>query len=241
MKNLTRTVVAAALSTLCATQCSKSPDVQFLASDIHFTVGGQHLVVPVIALRGPDHSFDLSGRKPEKTLKEKLKSEASDPNNPLSIDRLDLIIREYRIYVTNEITPSVDICPLLTRTWSQAACREERRGVLRRLPEKFALLDRERLELLRYRVTVGKEREYDQVKDMAMQLGVTETGCDKASQFCTAMVQVLPGLLAVWTVWSDEKTAGTAQQMALTQGAAIVEFVRRALGPAEDPTLVNAD
>jgi hypothetical protein len=241
MKNLSRVVAAAALSMLCVTQCSNAPDVQFLTSDVHFTVGGQHIVLPVVALRGPDHTFDLSGRRPEKSMKERLKSEASDPSNPMKIDRLDLGIREYQHYVTNELVPSINICPLLTRTWSQSLCRGEHRGLLRRLPEKFDLLDRNRLDLLKNHWTVGKERQYDQVKDMAVQPGVTEIGCDRESRFCTAMVQVLPGLLAVWTVWGDERTGGTAEQMALTQGAVIVEFVRRALGPGEDPTLVNAD
>jgi len=55
------------------------------------------------------------------------------------------------------------------------------------------------------------------------------------------MVEVLPGLLAVWTVWSDAKTGDSPEEMANTQGAAIVQFVRRALGSVEDPTLVNAD
>ena len=66
-------------------------------------------------------------------------------------------------------------------------------------------------------------------------------GCDQHSPYCTAIVEVMPNLLAVWTVWGDEKTHSSAEQMALTQGAAIVEFVRRGLGAAEDPTLMNLD
>jgi hypothetical protein len=241
MTSRSRAVAAAILSMLCVAQCSKGPDIQFLTSDTHFSVGGQHIVVPVVAFRGPDHTFDLSGRRPEKSMKERLRSEASDPGNPMTMDLLPLIIREYQYYVTAEAKPSSEICPLLTRAWSQAVCRGEHRGLLRRLPEKFDLVDRARLDLLKNHWTVGKERKYDQVKDMAMQPGVTEIGCDRDSRFCTALVQVLPGLLAVWTVWSDDKTASTAEQMALTQGAAIVAFVRRALAAAEDPTLVNAD
>jgi hypothetical protein len=54
-----------------------------------------------------------------------------------------------------------------------------------------------------------------------------------------AAVEALPGLLAVWTVWSTE--GETAAQMAQRQGAAIVEFVRRAISPIEDKTLATAD
>jgi hypothetical protein len=240
MKNLPRALGAAVLSILCATMCSRAPDVQFLASDIYFMIGGQFVTIPAIAIRGPDHTFDLGGRpRPEKSLKEKLKSEASDPRNPTKMDHLNLSVRQYRYaYERLEMT---NICALLTRKWSQAVCRGEHLGLLGRLPEKFDLLDSTKLDLLMNHWTVGKEREYDQVKNMAAQPGVTEIGCDRESRFCTAMVEALPGLVAVWTVWSDERTGGTAEAMADTQGAAIVQFVRRALGPVEDSTLVNAD
>ena len=76
---------------------------------------------------------------------------------------------------------------------------------------------------------------------MAIQPGVTEMGCDKQSRFCTALVQVLPGLVAVWTVWPDPNTGGSAEDMAQSQGPAIVELVRRGLGVVEDPTIADAD
>jgi hypothetical protein len=237
MENSPRVVVAAGLSILYLAGCS-GPDVQFLSSDFHFMIGGQHIVIPAIAMRGPDHVFDLNPRKPEKSLKERLKLEASDPGNPMRMDKLDLIVREYQY--AGEYLASLNICPLLARKWSQSLCSGQHRGFLKRLPEKFGLLDRARLDLLRNHWTVGKERKYDQVKDMAIQPGVTEIGCDRDSAFCTAMVEVLPGLLAVWTVWNGG-TGGTAEEMADTQGAAIVQFARRALGPVEDPTLFNAD
>jgi hypothetical protein len=241
MNNLTRAVAAVVLSAISLTGCSdsRSPDVPFLASDTHFVVGGQHIVIPAVALRGPGHTFDLNRQRPEKSLKETVKLEASDPASPMKMDKLDLMIREYQY--AGEHLASLDICPRLKRAWSQSLCRGQHRGVLKRLPEKFDLLDRGKLDLLKNHWTVGKERRYDQVKDMAVQPGATEVGCDRESQFCTAMVEVLPDLLAVWSVWSDEKTGSTAGQMAQTQGTAVVQFVRRALGPVEDPTLVDAD
>ena len=241
MKNLARALVAAGFWVLCVTGCSESPppaDVQFLASDLHFNIGGQHIVTPAVALGAPHHTFDLSDRKPEKSLKDRLRLEAGDPSSPLKADNLDLTIRQYQYFGEN--LGSRNICALLTRKWSQSLCLGEHEGLLRRLPESFELLDRNKLDVLKYHWTVGKERQYDQVKDMALQPGVTEIGCDKQSQFCTAVVDVLPGLLAVWTVWSDDKTGATAHAMAAAQGAAIVQFVRRALGSVEDPTLVDA-
>jgi len=240
MKNLPRAV--AALSMLGLTTCSDAlkPDVQFLASNVYFIVGGQDITIPVVAIRGPDHTFNLGGRpKPKKSLRQTLESEASDPRNPMKKDSLDLSVRQYQY--AYEHLESTKICALLTRTWSQAVCRGEHRGLLRRMPEKFDLVDRAKLDLLRNHITVGRERRYDQVRNMAIQPGVTEIGCDRGSRFCTAMVEALPGLLAVWTVWSDETTGATAESMAATQGASIVQFVRRALGPVEDLSLVDAD
>ena len=240
MKDILRVAVATGLSVLglALPGCSpSSPDVAFLASDVHFSIGGQHIVIPAVAMRQPDHVFKLSGGR-SGNIKEELQTKASDPAEPMKMEKVDLLIRQYQY--TGEQIAALGICPLLKRKWSQALCRGQHQGLLGRLPEKFDLLDRGRLDLLTG-VTVGKERQYDQVKDMALRPGVTEIGCDKLSQFCTAMVEVLPGLLAVWTVWSNEKTGSTAEQMADTQGTAIVQFVGRAIGPAEDPTLVNAD
>ncbi len=184
----------------------------------------------------PDHTFDLSERKPKQSLRDRLTRSASDPKRPARADNLELVIRQY----AGDYLGSSNICPLLARKWSQSLCLGTHDGLLRRLPERFELLDRNKLDLLQYHWTVGKERQYDQVKDMALRAGATEVGCDKQSNFCTAVVEVLPGLLAIWTVWSDDTTGVPARAMADTQGTAIVQFVRRALGPVEDPTLVDA-
>ena len=220
--------------------CPEAPaplDVRFLATDLHFAVGGQHIVIPAVAIGRPEHSFDLNRRRPKRTLKEQLESDASDVDRPMRSDKLDLSIRQYQHF--GHSSASRKICTLLTRKWSQSLCVGAHGGLLRRLPQRFQLLDRSKLELLQYHWTVGKERQYDQVKDMELRPGATEIGCDRESRFCTAMVDVLPGLLAVWTVWSDEHTGMTAQKMANEQGTAIVQFVRRALAPVEDPTLVD--
>jgi hypothetical protein len=157
----------------------------------------------------------------------------------MKLKTLALSIREYQ-YAFERVA-SKNICALLTRSWSQAVCRGQHHGLLRRLPEKFDLLDHAELKLLGNHWTVGRERKYDQVKNMVIEPGVTEIGCDRESRYCTAMVEALPRLLAVWTVWPDEQTGATAATMAHDQGAAIVQFVRRALGPVEDATLVSAD
>jgi len=230
--------VVLALSVAGCSDKPRAPDVEFLASDLHFRIGGHHLVIPAVAMRGPGHVFDLGASRPEKSLKETLKEKAQDPNNPMPMDKLALLITRYQ--TTGEHLDSLKICPLLSRKWSQALCTGKEGGLLARLPNKFDLMDSDELSLLSNHWTVGKERRHDQIKDLPRQPGQTEIGCDKASSFCTAIVEVMPRLVAVWTVWSDEKTGSTAEQVARSQGTAIVQFVRRALGPVEDTSLANA-
>jgi hypothetical protein len=211
----------------------KPPDVRFLASDAHFMIAGQSLTIPVVALRRPGHVFDL-GRKQSTGFREQIQ-EASDPANPKPVQTINLSIRRYQRI--SEQSGSPDICPLLTRRWSEAVCRGKQTGLLSRLPSSFDLLDRNSPRLLNNYIAAGGERIYDRIKD-AVGLGMIGVGCARTS--CTAVVEASPGLLAVWFVWSDDRTGATAQQMADSQGPAIVQFVRRAIGPVEDLTLLDA-
>jgi hypothetical protein len=236
MEHIYRTLMGVAVVAMLATSASfGEPAASFAqrsASDRYFVIGGHLIVVPTVALRGPGHVFDLNSHRPEKATNET----NVDADHPAQTDKLDLIIREYQY--TGEMAASTAICPLLKRTWSQTICRAEQHGTLSRLPKQFDLLDRGKLNLLKDYWTVGRERVFDQINGKALPLGVTEVGCDQRSPYCTAAVEVLPELLAVWTVWSDEKSGMTAEQMAFTQGAAIVQFIRRGLGPSEDASRV---
>jgi hypothetical protein len=216
-----------------------TPDVRFLTSDFYLVIGGSHITVPAVALRGAGHVFDLNRQRTEKSLKQTLDRDARDPNHPMRMDKIDLVIRQYQY--TGESAASIAICQYLQRIWSQVMCRGQQRGLLKRMPEQFDLLDRAKLDLLKNYWTVGGERQFDQVNDKALTLGATDIGCDRHSLYCTAVVEVLPGLLAIWTMERDKKTNDTIEQTAFTQGAAIVQFVQRSLGPVEDPTLVDAD
>lgn len=236
------TLGALVTTLLAVSACSEEskppkPDIPFLTSDSHFLIGGQHITVPMIALRGPEHVFALSREKPAKSSNEILSEQATDPNSPMPVGNLNLLIHQYEM--RDQHGASAEICPPLTRLWAQVVCRGQQKGVLKRVPEKFDLLDRTKLDLLKSRYTVGGEQEYDHVSKMSLRPGVTEIGCDKDSKFCTAAVEAKPGLLAIWTVWSGEDQ--TAAEMADVQGAAIVQFVQRAIGPVEDKTLATTE
>jgi hypothetical protein len=192
------------------------PDIPFLTSDAYFRIGGHVITVPMIALRGPDHIFTLSREKPAKSRKQILTEQASDPHSPMPVESLALLIHQYEM--RDQHGASREICQPLARTWAQVVCRGQQKGVLGRLPEKFDLLDRAKLDLLKHRYTVGGEQEYDHVKGMTMRPGITEVGCDKASKFCTAVVETSPGLLAVWTVWDDDRGDGVTDGRATRSG-----------------------
>ena len=218
-------------------QFGSSPDVAFLASDVHFAIGGHPIVIPVVALQRPAVVFDLGGRNAP-DIRHELQA-ARDPSRPRKTEEIDLLIRQYQY--TGEYTASVGICPLLSRKWSAALCRGQHHGLLARAPTSFSLIDRASAEILNHHGTVGGETVYDQIRNMTLRTGETEIGCDRQSRFCTAAVEALPGLLAVWSVWSDDTQGVTAEQMAKVQGAAIVQFVRQAIGPTEDPTLISVE
>lgn len=240
MSRLEFALLTAGFGALLAAGCARPQpkfDIQFLASDLHLTIGGHYVVVPAIDVDAPDRAFDLNGRHSGLSRKDQLKKEALDPGKPAPADSLGLRIKPYKA----DYPELRDVCTLLKRKWSRAVCLSEQESLLRRLPERFLLLDRKRLELLQNYWTVGKERQFDQVKYLALTPGITEIGCDQESIFCTAAVEVLPGLLAVWTVWSDEKTGRTARDMAESQGAAVIQLVGRGLGKDEDPTLAGAN
>lgn len=231
--------IAVSLVLLQATACSDEPpppDVPFLSTDAYFSVGGHRISVPMAVLRGPDHVFTLNREKPAKSRKEILKEQATNPGLPMIVDHLDLATGQSLF--TREFGISDMICPRLTRLWAQLVCRGKETGVLKRLPDRFDLLDRAALDILKTHFLANGRTKYDQVSGMALRLGQTEVACEQSSD-CTAVVEALPGLVAVWAVWSDK--GESAEQMAQRQGPAIVEFVRRGIGPIEDNSLATAE
>jgi hypothetical protein len=216
-----------------------APNVEFLASDAHFLVAGHHIVVPIAAIQGPGQVFTI-GHKLSNNQGKDLKTKAADPNNPMRVDSVALAVYEYG--QANERIESAKLCPLLKRRWAQMVCRGHYNETLRRLPLKFDLFDRQKLERLKRRGSAGSvETQYDHVKDMTLPLGVPVVRCDMSSEFCTSAVETVPGMIAVWAVWYDERTGETPAQMSMRQGPAVVEFVRRAIGPTEDITFVTTD
>jgi hypothetical protein len=221
-----------------ASACSDEPsppDVDFLVLDGEFEIAGHWITVPIVALQAAER-FTV-GDKSRQYGRKDLEEQAINRGLPMRVDHLDLAISLYGS--TGEFGVSMQICPRLTRLWAQLVCRGEQKGMLKRLPASFSLVDRAKLDVLKRRGVSGGGTQYDHVRDMQLRPGVTEIACDKDAKFCTAVVEPLPGLIAVWTVGSNERE--TAAQRAQDQGPAIIEFIRRAIGRTEDKTLATAD
>jgi hypothetical protein len=230
-----RLVAVLLLVQMMASGCSDEPsppDVDFLVRDGEFEIAGHVIIVPIVALRNAER-FTLADKSRDSWRKD-LEEQAINGGLPMRVDNLDLAIRLYG--TTGEFGVSLQICPRLTRLWAQLVCRHEQKGLLKRLPESFSLIDREKLDVLKTRWVSGGGTKYDQVKDMQLRPESAEIGCDSDGKLCTAVVEALPGLLAVWTVGNKQGEAAAQRE-----GTAIVEFVKRAIGRTEDKTLAAAD
>jgi hypothetical protein len=200
-----------------------APDIELLASDAHLIVGSQRLIIPFVAIAGSSQAFSLSNKTPD-SLRMSIAKQASDPTKPFPLKRLRLNIEQYQYH--GEHSAFSGICPRLTRLWWRKVCEGEGDDVARYLPRTFEIFDQNDLVLMRNTWTVGNENTFDQLRKLTLEPGKTEVACDQGSRFCTAAVEVLPGMVAVWTVWNDPEKQQTARQMARPQGDALVEFLK---------------
>jgi hypothetical protein len=238
-------------SALAITSCDVSPqpptDVDFLASDAHFILGGQEFVLPFVAIAQVSEPLSYSNRafgfpSADDSLEVRAADRASarrlagDPTRPMRAGAISISFQTYQYF--GEHAASVRICQRLTRTWSRAVCQGERPGALRDLPEKFQLFDRKNMSQLAQHFTVGKERRSAQVANMRILPGETELQCDADSKFCTAALAVHPSVVAIWTVWSRPEES--ALHMARRQGQAICSFARNNIGVPQALSRVEA-
>jgi hypothetical protein len=130
-------------------------------------------------------------------------------------------------------------CEMLTREWAKSVCTGSRSTTMRHLPKRFTLIDRRKLELMKHYFTAGLENQYDQIRDMTLRRGVPEIGCDKEKRSCTAALQVMPKLIAVWAVWPNDKAGWSAEDVAEKEGNAVFQLVNRGLVENEDPDVMT--
>jgi hypothetical protein len=199
------------------------PDVAYLATNGHFIVGDRLIVVPFVAVESVMawESSELSQLSPDDH--ERLLELAGNSTKPLKVRKMRLQFSSYGTF--GEFGISKKICPLLSVEWAISLCYGKKPGELKNLPDSLEILDRSVAKENVNTTTVGGEERSNQLSKMKFRISQTEVVCDLNSHFCTSAVAVSPGLLAVWSVWSEEKQRETAQEMGLRQGKAIYWFL----------------
>ena len=228
-----------ALATLLKGNMNENDLIKDVASDAYLKVAELKIVVPIVALNEPryaheSNSFSLRRAffSTEASLEEraKFKKLSEQPETAPKVDRVEILISQYQYF--GERTSSTKICPLLKRDWAIYFCEGKRKELMKELPEKFYIADKNRLDLFSANYTVGKEKVTDQLHKLKLESLEADIACDADGKFCTAGVQTTPATLAVWTVWASPLT--TARQLAESQGRAIKAFVKHAIGQHPD-------
>lgn len=228
----------------------RSPDPRLLATDVHVKVAEHSLVIPFVALG--DHapgeaSFSLDRAVDwERTaaMRTALLRETRDRRNPLPQDAVSL--RVYPYGATDFDRSAAQLCPLLTRQWARSVCNDSPYSIRHVLPRnRFKLVDLRRLRLDDPRGPANCLRDRTRAKlPSASKLAVLLCpalvfGGDE-DEFHVAVIRIDGNLGALRTVWRNDPTGETAEEMAIREGMAITLFVEAALGDREDfPKLVG--
>lgn len=213
---------------------------QEFASDAYLKVADLDLVIPIVALLEPryaytPYSFSLGSKNANKEELEKraeFKKLSAESETAPTVDRAEVLVRQYQY--TGESISSQKICTLLKRDWAKSFCKGEHLEIMKKLPEKFYIVDKEHIDLFSSHYTVGQEVMADQIHKLNLASKAIATSCDADGKFCTAGVKTSPETIAVWTVWPSVKPVKSAQQMAESQGKAIVAFVKYGISSQSD-------
>ena len=242
---------------LCAllTACSESkpaPSVKLLATDVHLAVGGEQLTLPFAALekyayRGMSFSLNREGdRERAKKAVDDLIYNAKDPDKPLALLDLSVVVRTYG---SNDFdSRQREMCPLLTRTWARSVCDNPWSPIQQALPaNRFALFDLDRLS------KKDADRLFNCVEGSEPLASASKASAEAAivcravvypmsgNVFHRALMRIHGSLGAIWTVWGHGQHGESAEAMASREGKALVSFVKNALGSEENFKELHAD
>jgi len=144
---------------------------------------------------------------------EKLAQDAGHKSDP--IDAGYIKIRPGHNYERSNVNSG---CQFSSVSWK---CLAKRYGVPRDLPSSFIIADVRFIKQFTDHFTVGGERVADHLANLTPIASKTSIACDTISRFCTAAFELSPHVMAIWDVWSNDRTSETAIAMAKRQGRAI--------------------
>lgn len=219
---------------------SDRPDPVFLSTDLYFQVSELVISVPVVAMRdifippnniNPLPKFRSSGPfgTPRwfatREHKAALLEFAADPAQPAEVASIKLNFGYYGSY--GEYSISQEICPKLSREWSQMACRNQVRNELAALPTDIYLSTISGLSQFRnYSFSSGPDISvFHLIKAMAPISHVAKMACTDDQKFCYAAMLVSEGLYAVWSPSCSNSTNEDCKNELEAQGAEIENFV----------------
>lgn len=205
-------VLLCALSA-CAPPLPRVDPVQ-LSGDIEISLGGNRVIVPVVAVTKWTEEGDLVV-----------------PQSP--VESLEIFITVYGS--AGEMVKSREICPLLTRQWSKSICQSSYTPLYQSLPRQFTLLTEAGLSGLRNTFLSGVgQTKFDVVSTINFNTARPDRACSNRSlagnSFCWAGYQLSNGLLVLWQ-GRPEDDARSAEMIQI--------FVDNALGADENFDLVE--
>lgn len=219
-------------------------DVKLLSTDVHVSVAQHPLVLPFIALEDYAYrkqSFSLDRKNDSKRALDALDiflRDSADPNKPLELDGLTVVVRTYGW--NDADMRQRQVCPLLTREWARSVCDNPWAAIQQALPaNRFRLVDLRRLQLGDPQ-SPGRCRENGEARRPFPQSpGTTVMVCEAMvwggadGEYYLAAVRIDGDLGALWTVWRHGQNGETAEAMAEREGKAIISFVKHGVGKGE--------
>lgn len=242
MKIMTLPTAAIAVITSLAVWASLSvysdkdvPDPQFLASDLFLQLDDFVFSIPAVALQdikviGEDASplpryrsnprlFGEPRWFATNEYKAALRQLAGNQESPASIQSIRINLGVYGTY--GEYLVSRQICPLLSKEWSQKACTNELRHEQRRLPVDFILATTSALPIDQSAAL------HAQSKHVAPEMTLF---CDEGSARCSVTIAISRNLHATWSSTCQNANVEYCLQKRRAEGHAISGFVRNQLG-----------
>jgi hypothetical protein len=212
-------------------------DAEFLASDGHFMIGGQHIVIPIGSIRMSGQGAQTFSLAPAKRVNwyDLMKAKALNPAQPMEISEATI----HPMYsVEGDLKEGRRICEALKRPWARTMCFGRKEGPLKDLPEyRFEIIAASHRDHLNQHSMSGFSRSLETLVTPTPGLSTsTYYDCTRQPGFCWASIEALPGVLAYWSAGSTPARGEYPYLKAQAEGAAVRELLSRGMGPELDPT-----
>ncbi|WP_164275067.1 hypothetical protein [Stenotrophomonas sp. B1-1] len=236
------------LTASCQTR-GEDDDVETLATEVRIEIGQHTLELPIAALQGYGErgsQFSLGPRddsRQDNRLRSALQRRSLQSKAPIRFDSAEVAVSSPALS-TESLNRAVR-CQRLARPWARAACLDGTDATARAVPARFTLVDLQALQPYDGRVVPncleGEPRQrLPSEKEGAILLCPARVFGGDVDEFHTAVVRIDDRLGALWTVWRNDSSGESVQDMARRQGQAITLLAKAGLGDMEDSDALRA-